>query len=91
MGTASEELFLDNQFDVFPNPTNGFFTVLAKDITGKTELKLLDMFGRQVWQSEWDINTESEKVVEIADLFKGIYWVVLCKEEVITTKQIVFQ
>ncbi len=69
-------------FQVFPNPSNGQFTIFLPD--DNTELIITDMLGRQI------INTRtSENTVNLQIDTKGVYLVYIRTKQGITTRKLI--
>jgi hypothetical protein len=76
-----------NDFELFPNPNNGSFT-LQFNGDGEKEIEVLDIMGRKVKEFE----TEGlELQINLTDLKKGIYFVKVQTENKKMTKKVVVQ
>jgi hypothetical protein len=73
-GTSEVPPVLDN-ITIFPNPTNGSFTVILSNITGSVEIKISDLTGREVYKSVLSSSGGSPALFDISDKGKGIYLV----------------
>jgi hypothetical protein len=62
----------ENNVLIFPNPSNGVFTVVVENHSGKFELELLDILGKSVYRTEFSGNSH---IINAADFSKGTYFV----------------
>jgi hypothetical protein len=74
---------LDNDIVIFPNPTNGRFTINMKG-NRKGELALIDLHGNIIVEKQWIGETPL-----ISTLCKGTYLIRVRTENTIITKKIV--
>jgi hypothetical protein len=65
-----EESFLSNNLTIFPNPTNGVFTIQS-DLNQNIEVKIMDVSGKQVYQIH-DISKGTNEI-DASGLSKGVY------------------
>lgn len=82
---------IDNEFDlnIFPNPNNGQFEINYSYLTNhKTEVKVLDVLGKVVYQTELSNN---KALIDLNTQSPGIYYVVLKSENKLITKKIVIE
>lgn len=75
--TSAHQVANTTGFTVFPNPSQGLFTVSWKDL-GKNEhqLTVMDFFGRIVFRSELSGSSGSRQVY-LSNIPAGNYWVVI--------------
>ena len=62
---------MENEFRVFPNPNDGFFTIPAKSESGL--LEIFDGMGRKVYEQE-TVGGEELKI-NFQLIESGVYWV----------------
>jgi PKD repeat protein len=72
--TAVEELNANSNVSVYPNPSKGLFTVSAKNNTGITTIKVMDILGKVVYSKA--VNATSTEV-DITGMNKGLYLIML--------------
>jgi hypothetical protein len=60
-----------NDFTVFPNPSNGYARVTVSDITEAADVQLVDLSGRILK----NISMNNRNTVDINDIQKGIYMI----------------
>ena len=76
-GTSVSTIFL-NDFSVYPNPTEGLITVLAKNIE-LNNLKLTNLLGQQCPINTLNISTY-KIVIDLNGLESGIYYLTIQDE-----------
>ena len=78
-----------NQFSVIPNPSTGIVTV-AIDTNDKVNLTLIDMSGRQVYNHQFENNSNFfNQEINLGLLQKGVYLLTVNSDEKIATKKII--
>lgn len=60
-------------FTVYPNPSDGMFTIAGNGIEGKYSLKVISMMGNTVYTSKGEANGELAKPLNLRHLPAGIY------------------
>ena len=87
------ENFVDFNFSVFPNPSNGVFTIAVEGINNtQIELFVMDVSGKVVYTQS--ISSSSSKLIvpmNISNAEKGVYFVRINGGKSITRKVIVSQ
>jgi hypothetical protein len=70
--TGLEDLSTHNEISVYPNPSNGIFTVSSANNTGKLDVAVVNMLGQTV-KSE---NSKDPKsvVIDMSTFSKGVYY-----------------
>jgi|GEM_PF-6011160 len=63
---------LKEHIQVYPNPTQGQFSVRTQDIQGEISLSLLDTKGQVVWQQP--DSRMQEWAIDVSDIAKGTYF-----------------
>ena len=72
--STEEQHFVQQQFDVFPNPNNGTFSVQTfNQLFDKAVVTVADISGRVVYESKWNIPGGMHTQTLELDLPKGIY------------------
>ncbi|CAN5396095.1 hypothetical protein BH11BAC1_BH11BAC1_28620 [soil metagenome] len=77
-------------FSVLPNPSPGIFTIEAPVNVSSAEIMISDVSGKIVMTDRWTTNTTSKKV-DASGLAKGIYFLQLKTDQIISTKRLVIQ
>jgi PKD repeat protein len=72
--TGIEELGSNTNLSVYPNPSNGMFTVSAKNNTNITNIKVMDILGKVVYSQSMKTNNTQ---VDITNMNKGLYMIIL--------------
>ncbi len=74
LGTASkgEELIVNRPVTVFPNPTASTVNISIPEIKGQADIKVFDIYGKQVLQQSTNRNNTA---VNIAGLAAGVYMI----------------
>ena len=62
------------EFTVFPNPTNGLFTVQTQDLNKAKNLTIYGIYGRKVYQ---EVISGSESNFDLSALVTGVYLVTI--------------
>ncbi len=72
-----KELTLQDDFKIFPNPSNGFFNIEVDDKNKNYLINVLDISGRLILKSTFKNNT----VVNISNNQKGLYFLKIQDKE----------
>jgi len=87
VGTAQNEYQIGA--NVFPNPSNGLFSVELERTETNVEIKVYDLFGRVIY-SEIFANFEKENI-DLSNYAKGMYILNLKNKEFTLSKQIIVE
>jgi Secretion system C-terminal sorting domain/PA domain len=80
--TSSKEI------NIYPNPSNGIVNITINDYTGKANLQVIDVNGREVYSlKNTDFNVE--KSIDLSGLQSGVYIVKINAQGANYTKKIV--
>lgn len=79
IGTGIKQTAQHNNFEVFPNPNNGTFTIKGNNLKpGMTDIRILNAIGQTVYHTSFSINTPViNQTISLPDNIKGIYFVQL--------------
>lgn len=79
---------ISNDFLLYPNPNNGIFEIKFGLIKSKTELKILDIRGKIVYQKEFDkLDSFQHKNIDLSNFENGLYLLKFSsKDELMTSK-----
>ena len=91
MADATGEELLNYQTMIFPNPSNGTFTIKANRLKGKWHIKLLNSLGQSAWQTDWDFSKNKMVEVALSPLPKGVYWVAFAQDGKAFGRNIIIQ
>ncbi len=83
LGTATKELYTDNQLEVFPNPVQNILNVDLKGNDGVAVIQLFDINGTQV-MSKRTASVRSQ--MNLSTLPAGIYLMKVVKDGVVVSK-----
>ena len=75
------------EFDVYPNPTQGFFWVEGSNLSGKAAIDVLDASGRLISRTELTFNGQPVQL-GLDGVETGYYHVVIHNGQVAGTKQL---
>lgn len=83
------DTFENNDFLIYPNPTNASIVVSLNDKNGLIQqLQIIDVLGKSV--KEVKTNASKEIKIDVSDLSKGVYLVeILSENNIKTTKKLV--
>ncbi len=93
-GTVSNENLEQNQIlGVFPNPTQGTFSIELKGFEGRdVDVEVVDVMGRSIYIQSLDIYLEDFRHdIDISHLADGMYFVKINNEGKVSVKQVVKQ
>ncbi len=77
----------ENMISVFPNPSTGKFYLKAEPLK-KSEIKIYNSTGNIVYESYLPTGKTE---IDISDLPRGLYFIIMNSEEIITAKKIILQ
>ena len=90
--TSVEERPMLLNFEVFPNPNTGRFTIrLSLAESTDIQLYMLDMAGRRIWKKELNSITQTNLAYPAEKLQPGVYQLFLLSDELKTVRKIVVQ
>ena len=83
-------LGIDNQvfkdFKIYPNPNNGEFEILMPNITDKTEIEILNLNGKIIYNQTISNN---RKKINLEDISRGVYIIKANQNGNIYTKKLI--
>ena len=69
-----EEISFNGHLSIYPNPTDGIFTIEMRDVqTDIYTINILNVLGQEVFQSTNAINTYYKENIDLSALQKGVY------------------
>ena len=81
-----------SELSVFPNPFNSTFQLDIKPEKSQLlEIQLLDARGQLLWRSEWRVNGDASKEINIGSLHSGQYFLLIKNEEGHTIRKVTKQ
>lgn len=89
----TEQTTNEMDFDVYPNPSNGLFTVTITNTNSEDiSISVIDILGKEIVQlSDKNRSTEYNKQVHLEHLAPGIYFVKLTIGNDVKTQKIIVQ
>ncbi|MDX5319592.1 MAG: T9SS type A sorting domain-containing protein, partial [Bacteroidota bacterium] len=89
--TSLEGLNLDAMVNVYPNPSNGKFTLkLDEQLGNQVEVRIMDALGNVVYTAGAESFMNNESTIDLSNVSAGVYMVQLTTEFGSTTKRVVF-
>jgi PKD repeat protein len=70
-----DESMLRNSLSIYPNPTNGEFTVEFNMNIGTTQVEVVNLLNQVVYSNNVDVNTNTTLKVDLSSVGDGIYFV----------------
>jgi len=79
----------ENGMEIFPNPSNGMFSIQQQSGTKQQTIEIYNILGEKIYSTTSD--TKATYDIDISHSPKGIYFVKLNDGEKIQTEKIVVQ
>jgi PKD repeat protein len=76
---------------LFPNPSDGSFTLKLKDIFGQVNLKVTDLTGRAVYQRSFNSDGNTSKSIDLKDKGRGVYLIEVSDRTNVWVKKMVVE
>ena len=76
-----------NDFEVYPNPSNGNFNIDFKNSNNKNSIEIYSLFGEKVFET----NNDENNSISVSNLKKGIYLIKANQNGEAITKKLVIQ
>lgn len=90
VGTAINDITLDQAIDIYPNPTADIATVdIALDEAQYLTMELVDQLGQTVWSAIPGTVSQGSIVIDMSNLAAGVYQLQITGDHGTTGKQIV--
>ncbi len=86
-----DEISFNNSFKVYPNPNNGEFTIQNIGDAQQSSVKLMDIQGRVVYESQYYFNENGMKQIKVGKLNAGVYLLLLQSDGKLEQHRIVIQ
>ena len=81
-----EDMQTTSKVDVYPNPSNGLFTINLSDIKdSKVKLEVYNLIGEKVWENNFN---KENTTINLSQLSKGIYYLSVKSSNNTITKKI---
>ncbi|MES2412033.1 MAG: zinc-dependent metalloprotease [Bacteroidota bacterium] len=85
------EAFLQNDFSIYPNPSNGTFTIQFKDMMNSYSVEVFDVMGKTIYENSYDQSANLTQVINLDNATSGVYFVNIKSENGIVTKKLLIQ
>jgi hypothetical protein len=84
---------LDIQYSIIPNPNNGLFEIKVTSVVSKNyQLRLYNVSGQTILTEEINIKSGlNSKMINIAGIEKGVYFISLIGDDGVSTQSIIVQ
>lgn len=87
----SNNTFIKNNFNIYPNPSNGTFIIKFKDLSNDYSVEVFDISGRIVFEDYYTQSSNLEQTISIDKPSSGVYFVNVKSGSAITTEKIIVQ
>ena len=84
-----DESILSNSLNIFPNPTNGKFTVQFNMNIGTTQIEVVNLLNEVVYSNSMDVKSNTAVNIDLSDNADGLYFVRLRAQNTESIKKIV--
>ena len=89
---SSVENVISGEFNVYPNPNNGIFTVELNNIKADDyRISVTNVLGQEVYVSNKEVSTLISEKIDLSDLSKGVYMLEIFNSESIITEKIIVE
>ena len=69
-----EETSFNGSLSIYPNPTNGVFTIEMRDVqTDVYTIKVTNVLGQKVFESDYSISGLHKENIDLSAFQKGVY------------------
>jgi PKD repeat protein len=87
--TSINEVNLESNFSIQPNPNNGLFNLTSKDFNGKVnEVSIYSLIGKEIYRNNF-VNSNNKLDVDISNFSNGVYFMQVKTSKGNITKKIV--
>ena len=90
--TSLEGVNLETMIEVYPNPSNGAFTVkLDEQVGSNVSITIVDALGKGVFTSGAEVFQNGEAKIDLSHVNAGVYFIQLSTEHGSVSKRVVIQ
>jgi hypothetical protein len=75
-------------FDVYPNPTNGSFTIIQNNLQANTMLSVSDALGNLIYSSKI---SQAQQTVDLCFAAKGVYFLKLSNDQFQSQRKLIIE
>ncbi len=87
--TGIENLANGPGFSVYPNPSNGNFTIVfSTGTSGTVSIELVNTLGQKIFSSKEDFYSHDKKEIHLNEIERGIYFLEFISEDLYLRKKI---
>ncbi len=82
---------ITEEFTVYPNPNEGIFTVLNTGKAKTSSVKMMDIQGRKVYDSQLNFSKNGTQQIQVENLTSGVYILLIQSEGKLEQHRVVVQ
>ena len=82
---------LDMNLEVYPNPSNGQFTMAISGFTGELDMNIVDLSGKVITTKQLDVTSNFAEKFDVSDLAKGVYYIKLISKDGVKVEKLIIQ
>jgi hypothetical protein len=75
--TLGNNDFVENNFSIYPNPNNGTFNIVLKELASNYTIQIYDATGRTIVDYEYSNDTSLSQEIKIDNALTGLYFVTI--------------
>ena len=84
--------YFASNFNVYPNPSNGTFSIQLKEVISDFEVEIFDVTGKVIYTQEFYQNLDVVKEINIKnEISKGVYFLNIRSLDNLVTKKIIIE
>jgi predicted Zn-dependent protease len=83
--------FLASNFSIYPNPSNGNFTIELKEAAINYKVTVVDALGREVYNNDFNQSSDLVQNIQMKNAVSGIYFVNIQNNGATVTKKILVE
>ncbi|MHB1277026.1 MAG: immunoglobulin-like domain-containing protein [Bacteroidia bacterium] len=90
--TSVEGMDLESMIEVYPNPSNGVFTVkLDEQLGSRVSIQIVDALGKGIYAAGSEAFVNGEASIDLSHVTAGVYLIQLTTEQGSVSKRVVIQ
>jgi len=83
--------FLASNFSIYPNPSNGNFTIELKETAKNYKVIVVDALGREVYNNDFGQSSDLVQNIQMKNAGSGVYFVTIQNNGATYTKKILVE
>jgi len=92
IATSVNELSLNNNINIYPNPSNGIFNISIEiNKISNGSIDIFNSIGSKVYMKDLQNNTDLMHTVDLSTMPKGMYFVKIIVNEKSFTKELIYE